>query len=52
VFAAACFVALANGSATSAAVAYANAAAAVRIEGLGPGAVGDRAAIEQRLSRA
>jgi len=52
VFAAACFVALAEGRATPAAVAYANAAAAVRIEGLGPGAVGTRDAIERRLSRA
>jgi sugar/nucleoside kinase (ribokinase family) len=48
VFAAAFFVALAEGSAPEPAASFANAAAAVRIAGSGPGAIGDRAAIEAR----
>ena len=49
VFAAAFFVALQEGQPAAAAAAFANAAAAVRIAGAGAGAIGDRAAIEQRL---
>jgi 1D-myo-inositol 3-kinase len=49
VFAAAFFVALAEGQAPGDAAAFANAAAAVRIAGNGAGAIGDRAAIEARL---
>jgi sugar/nucleoside kinase (ribokinase family) len=52
VFAAAFFVALAEGSAPVAAASFANAAAAVRIAGEGPQAIGARAAIERRLSLA
>jgi sugar/nucleoside kinase (ribokinase family) len=48
VFAAAFFVALAEGSAPEASASLANAAAAVRIGGSGPGAIGDRASIEAR----
>jgi sugar/nucleoside kinase (ribokinase family) len=48
VFAAAFFIALAEGSAPRAAATLANAAAAVRIAGNGPGAIGDRAAIRAR----
>jgi 1D-myo-inositol 3-kinase len=48
VFAAAFFVALAEGSAPEPAASLANAAAAVRIAGDGPGAIGDRAIIEAR----
>lgn len=48
VFAAAFFVALAEGSAPEPAASLANAAAAVRIAGSGPGAIGDRAEIEAR----
>ena len=47
-FAAAFFVALAEGSAPEAAASLANAAAAVRIAGNGPGAIGERTAIEAR----
>jgi sugar/nucleoside kinase (ribokinase family) len=49
VFAAAFFVALHEGRPPVAAAAYGNAAAAVRIAGAGPNAIGDRAAIEARL---
>ncbi|MFI5037692.1 MAG: PfkB family carbohydrate kinase [Solirubrobacterales bacterium] len=49
VFAAAFFVALRDGQAPQAAATFANAAAAVRIAGLGANAIGDRAAIEARL---
>jgi sugar/nucleoside kinase (ribokinase family) len=49
VFAAAFFVALAEGRAPGDAAAFASAAAAVRIAGAGPGAVGDRGAIERAL---
>jgi 1D-myo-inositol 3-kinase len=50
VFAAAFFVALAvDGRSTVDAAAFATAAAAVRMKGMGPGAVGDRGAIEARL---
>jgi 1D-myo-inositol 3-kinase len=48
VFAAAFFVALAEGSTPARAALLANAAAAVRVCGQGPGAIGDRAAIEAR----
>jgi sugar/nucleoside kinase (ribokinase family) len=50
VFAAAFFLALADGASASAAAAFANAAAAVRIAGDGPAAIGDRAAIEARVA--
>lgn len=49
VFAAAFFIALADGEDARAATAFANAAAAVRLSGIGPDAVGDRAAIEARM---
>jgi sugar/nucleoside kinase (ribokinase family) len=49
VFAAAFFVALHEGHAPAAAAAYANAAAAVRIAGAGPGAIGDRRAVQAQL---
>jgi hypothetical protein len=49
VFAAAFFCALADGLAPDPAAAFANAAAAVRMQGAGPGAIGQRAAIEARL---
>jgi pfkB family carbohydrate kinase len=49
VFAAAFFIALAEGRDERAACAFANAAAAVRLSGYGPDAVGDRAAIEARM---
>jgi pfkB family carbohydrate kinase len=49
VFAAAFFVALHEGLTPAAAAAYGNAAAAVRITGAGPGAIGDRRAIAARL---
>jgi sugar/nucleoside kinase (ribokinase family) len=48
VFAAAFFIALAEGAAAQAAASFASAAAAVRIAGSGPAAIGDRAAIEAR----
>jgi sugar/nucleoside kinase (ribokinase family) len=51
VFAAALFVALREGRPPAEAAAFANAAAAVRIAGSGPGAIGDRRAVEARLSR-
>jgi sugar/nucleoside kinase (ribokinase family) len=50
VFAAAMFVTLAAGTAPQDAARFAMAAAAVRMSGIGSGAVGDRAAIEQRLA--
>jgi hypothetical protein len=50
VFAAAFFIALADGLQPLAAAAFANAAAAVRVAGHGPDAIGDRAAIEARMS--
>jgi sugar/nucleoside kinase (ribokinase family) len=50
VFAAAFFVALAEGAAADAAARLGNAAAAERMAGAGPGAVGDRAAIERRAT--
>jgi len=49
VFAAAFFVALSEGQSIAAAGAFANAAAAVRIQGSGIEAIGDRSAIEARL---
>ncbi|HEX3519076.1 MAG TPA: PfkB family carbohydrate kinase [Solirubrobacteraceae bacterium] len=49
VFAAALFVSLAAGTAVEGAVAYATAAAAVRMQGSGAGAIGDEAAIGRRL---
>jgi 1D-myo-inositol 3-kinase len=49
VFAAALFVALHEGRPPAAAAAFANAAAAVRLAGSGPGAIGDRRAVEARL---
>jgi 1D-myo-inositol 3-kinase len=49
VFAAAFFVSLADGAPPQAAARFANAAAAVRIGGVGAGAIGDRAAIEARV---
>jgi sugar/nucleoside kinase (ribokinase family) len=49
VFAAAFFVALAEGLAPADAAAFAHAAAAVRLEGRGPRAVAARASIERRL---
>jgi hypothetical protein len=52
VFAAAFFVALHEGHAPVDAATFAAAAATVRIEGDGPVAIGDRAAIEGRLRRA
>jgi hypothetical protein len=50
VFAAAFFVALAEGRDALAAATFATAAAAVRTGGAGPGAIGQREAIEQRCS--
>jgi 1D-myo-inositol 3-kinase len=50
VFAAAFFIALREGRGPAEAAAFGNAAAAVRIAGSGPGAVGGRDAIEARLS--
>jgi sugar/nucleoside kinase (ribokinase family) len=52
VFAAAFFVALFEGQDPAHAASFANAAAAIRIQGPGPGAIGDRAAIEARLRSA
>jgi sugar/nucleoside kinase (ribokinase family) len=49
VFAAAFFVSLSDGCSPRDAVAFANAAAAVRMRGAGAGAIGDRAAIDARL---
>jgi sugar/nucleoside kinase (ribokinase family) len=51
VFAAAFFIALREGHAPAGAAAFAGAAAAVRIAGAGPGAIGDRRAIEARLGQ-
>jgi sugar/nucleoside kinase (ribokinase family) len=50
VFAAAFFVALHEGLAPAAAAAYGNAAAAVRLAGVGPEAIGDRRAIAAQLT--
>jgi sugar/nucleoside kinase (ribokinase family) len=52
VFAAAFFVALRDGLPPVEAAAFANAAAAVRIAGTGPGAIGDSALVEARLQAA
>lgn len=49
VFAAAFFVTLAEGRSPEEAVGFANAAAAVRMQGAGPGAIGARPAIDARL---
>jgi 1D-myo-inositol 3-kinase len=49
VFAAAFFVSLSQGAAPSSAAAFANAAAAVRMQGPGAEAIGGRAAIEARM---
>jgi hypothetical protein len=48
VFAAAFFISLTQGAAPIAAAAFANAAAAVRIAGIGPQAIGHRGAVEHR----
>ncbi len=50
VFAAAFFVALADGATATDAAEFANAAAAVRIAGAGAGAIGDRAAVHARMA--
>jgi hypothetical protein len=52
VFAAAFFVALFEGTSPQRSASLANAAAAVRVAGEGPGAIGDRAAIEARAGEA
>jgi 1D-myo-inositol 3-kinase len=52
VFAAAFFVALADGRSPLDAADFANAAAAVRVQGAGAGAIGERPAIEARLRSA
>jgi sugar/nucleoside kinase (ribokinase family) len=52
VFAAACFVELAQGADPGGAAALATAAAAVRMQGVGAGAIGDLAAIRARLGEA
>jgi hypothetical protein len=52
VFAAAFFIALADGQSPDLAAAFANAAAAVRMRGPGASAIGDRAAISTRLHAA
>ena len=52
VFAAAFFIALHEGLPPARAAAFASAAAAVRVAGAGPGAIGDRGAIEARLGTA
>lgn len=52
VFAAAMFAELHRGAEPVPAAAFAAAAAAVRLEGTGPGGIGDRIAIEQRLRAA
>ena len=49
VFAAAFFILLARGARVEAAAAFASAAAAVRMRGGGPAAIGDRAAVEARM---
>jgi hypothetical protein len=51
VFAAALFIALREGRPPAEAAAFANAAAAVRIAGAGPSAIGDRGAIAAQLRR-
>lgn len=51
VFAAAMFVELHGGAPPARAAEFAAAAAAVRLEGTGPGAIGDGAAIRERLER-
>ncbi|MGH2853838.1 MAG: PfkB family carbohydrate kinase [Solirubrobacteraceae bacterium] len=51
VLAAALFIALREGRPPAQAAAFANAAAAVRIAGIGPAAIGDRATIEAQLTR-
>jgi 1D-myo-inositol 3-kinase len=51
VFAAAFFIALREGRSPPHAAAYGNAAAAIRIEGLGADAIGDRDAIEARVAK-
>jgi len=51
VFAAAMFVELHGGAPPACAAAFAAAAAAVRLEGTGAGAIGDRDAIRERLAR-
>ena len=48
VFAAAFFAELADGHSVQRAAAFANAAAAIRLGGIGAAAIGDRAAIEAR----
>jgi hypothetical protein len=50
VFAAAFFIALHEGQTAARAAAYGNAAAAIRIGGIGADAIGDRSAIEARLA--
>jgi sugar/nucleoside kinase (ribokinase family) len=50
VFAAAFFIALANGEEPRSAAQFANAAAAVRVAASGAGAIGDRAAIDARIA--
>jgi pfkB family carbohydrate kinase len=50
VFAAAFFISLREGHSPTRAAAYANAAAAIRIEGEGANAIGDRDAVEARLT--
>jgi sugar/nucleoside kinase (ribokinase family) len=50
VFAAAFFIALHEGHSPKRAAAYGNAAAAIRISGVGADAIGDRSAIEARLA--
>jgi sugar/nucleoside kinase (ribokinase family) len=50
VFAAALFVELAGGQMPSAAAAFANAAAAVRVGSIGAAAIGDRRRIERRVA--
>ena len=52
VFAAAFFVALREGRPAECAASFANAAAAIRIEGLGASAIGSRAEIDARMSGA
>ena len=52
VFAAAFFIALREGRPPAEAALFAGTAAAVRIAGIGPGAIGDRVAIESQLARA
>lgn len=52
VFAAAFFVALSEGRSVRAAADFANTAAAIRLAGVGAQSIGDRAAIEARLSEA